>query len=181
MLSVECLNRAGEALSARKGNIKGNGKIRLMSEVFSPHTWKGSQGIISQKVLFLNNTRLWIIESVLNLFCNKSKVWNGCLLNIFNYSILVTLLDFTSKENMIIPQEPRSRTCLAVFAVEVRESRVMGPDQGTQPRTSSMCPSPPAPRGRRGCRAPRFSRSPYQPPHSARCLDSSQTIQGASE
>ena len=24
-------------------------------------------------------------------FCNKSKVWDGCVLNIFNYSILITL------------------------------------------------------------------------------------------
>ena len=90
------------------------------------------------------------------------------------------LLDFKSKKNMFILQEPRSRTCLVVFAVEVRESLVMGPDQGTEPRTS-MCPSLPALRGHsRGCRAPRFSRSPYQPPHSARCLDSSQTTQGGS-
>ncbi len=89
-----------------------------------------------------------------------------------------TLLEF--KENMILFQEPRSRTCLAVFEAEARGSRVTGPDQGTQPRTFSTRPSPPALRGRRGCRAPRFSRSPYQPPHSARCLDSSQTIQGTS-
>ena len=90
------------------------------------------------------------------------------------------LLDFKTKENMFILQEPRSRTCLVVFAVEVRESLVMGPDQGTEPRTS-MCPSLPVLRGHsRGCRAPRFSRSPYQPPHSARCLDSSQTTQGGS-
>ena len=89
-----------------------------------------------------------------------------------------TLLEF--KENMILFQEPRSRTCLAVFAAEARGSRVTGPDQGTRPRTSSTRPSPPALRGRRGCRAPRFSRSPYQPHHSARCLDSSQTIQGTS-
>ena len=89
-----------------------------------------------------------------------------------------TLLEF--KENMNLFQEPRSKTCLAVFAAEVRGSLVTGPDQGTRPRTSSTRPSPPALRGRRGCRAPRFSRSPYQPPHSARCLDSSQTIQGIS-
>ena len=90
-----------------------------------------------------------------------------------------TLLEF--KENMILFQEPRSRTCLVVFAAEARGSQVTGPDQGTQPRTSSTRPSPPALRGRRGCRAPRLSRSPYQPPHSARCLDSSQTTQGASD
>ena len=86
-----------------------------------------------------------------------------------------------AKENVFILQAPRSRTCLVVSAVVVRASRVKGPDQGRRPRTLSTRPSLPVLRGRRGCRAPRFSRSPYQPPHSARFLDSSQTTPGASD